>query len=150
MENSYYYYDNEAIGAFVIENVLKELTIISLAKSLLLLPIFLHDPIVKRLSSSAKYRSIDEFLVKERINLGDFNLRMQNLLPITINSISILKDIKTVTQEGVFLKANTMKVPVKKIDIGKRAERILRVIPKSTFLFVEDDASTFLKFNIEL
>jgi len=143
-------YDNVAIGSLVIDSLVRELTQISLAKSILILPLLLHDPIIKRFSTSAKFRSIDEFLIKERINLGDVNLRMENMLPLTINSISILLDLNRIRQEGSTLVSIPLEEPVRNIDVGERAKKILKIIQKSSFLFKEEDSSTYLKFNIAL
>ncbi|MGQ7856602.1 three component ABC system middle component [Pedobacter sp. WC2501] len=144
------FYDNIAIGTLVIENVVSTLGQISLAKAVLILPLLLHDPIIKRLSTAVKYRSIDEFLVKERINLGDINLRLENMLPLTINCISILKDLTRIRQDGQTIISVTKLEGTNKIDIGVRAAKIIKVIDKSSFLFNEDDSSTYLKFNIAL
>lgn len=144
------FYDNIALGSLVIETVIGEFTQLSLAKAILILPLLLHDPIIKRLSTSTKYRSIDEFLIKERSNLGDFNLRMENMLPLSVNCISLLKEVDRISQNGPILIATNVKKNIQKIDIGIRANKILRIVVKSKFLFEEDDASTYLKFNISL
>lgn len=143
-------YDNIAIGSLVIDKTIQSLGQLSLAKSILILPLLLHDPIIKRLSTATKYRSIDEFLIKERINLGDVNLRTENMLSLSVNSISILLDLKRIKQmEHILINLKTPE-EAKKIDIGQRATKILKIIEKSNFLFTEDDASTYLKFNIAL
>ncbi|MCS3554376.1 MULTISPECIES: three component ABC system middle component [unclassified Sphingobacterium] len=144
------FYDNIAIGSLVIDKVISTLGNVSLAKSILILPLLLHDPIIKRLSSAAKYRSIDEFLVKERINLGDINLRMENMLPLSINCISVLLDLKRIQQQDQTLLSLITFEETSKIDIGSRASKIIKVIEKSSFLFNEEDHSTYLKFNITL
>lgn len=144
-------YDNEAIGTFVLELVIRQVGEISLAKALLILPILLHDPIIKRISTKTVYRSIDEFLVKERINVGDVNGRLQNMLPLTVNCISILLDIGLIDQAGIILKAlpqqNSSRLQA---EIGERCWKIKKIIPKVAFLFQESDDSTYLKFNILL
>lgn len=143
-------YDNIAIGSLVIDKVIQSLCQISLAKSILILPLLLHDPVIKRLSTAAKYRSIDEFLIKERINLGDINLRTDNMLSLSVNCISVLQDLKRIEQRGNILVSLTKLEEPVRMDIGQRATKILKIIEKSNFLFNEDDTSTYLKFNITL
>lgn len=143
-------YDNEAIGAIVIAQLLKELKYIEISKALLILPILLHDPTIKRLSSATKYRSIDEFLIKERINFGDVAKRLENLLPVTLNSLSILIDLKIISTDNLKIIYNTKESLTNLNNKSKRLQKIIEVIPKSKFLFEDDSSATFLKFNIQL
>ena len=148
--DTFYNYDNEAIACIAINGLLKQLNKISMAKALLILPIFLHDPIIQRLKSNARYRSIDEFVIKERMTIGDLNLRVENFLPITLNSISMLADMGFLALKGTDLVALKSEDIFDSKEAGKRAEAMKKAILKAVFLFQEDDESTFLKFNILL
>jgi hypothetical protein len=150
---SYYLYNNEAIGAIGIAAVLNECQALSYSKSLLILPILFHEDTVSALKrSNSVIRSAEELMIKKTSRFGNFNARFYSLLPISLNSIMLLKQMG----EIIITERSVCNSPQNKIDfnnapLGKRAQNIIKAAPKlAELLSSEDDQSLFLKLRIQL
>lgn len=150
---SYYLYNNEAIGAFSIAAVLKSANALSYSKSLLILPFLFHEETTSFLKrSNAVARSSEEIIVKRVEHFGNFNARYYSLLPVSINSIMILKQMGeiNISKTNISLRPEG-KLSLDSNNIGKRAESIIKAAPKlANLLLEEDDQSLYLKLRIQL
>ncbi|RAW01959.1 hypothetical protein DQQ10_05210 [Pseudochryseolinea flava] len=70
------------------------------SKLLFVLPFVLHEPTVKRLKGQSYKRSLEEFIIKNIDCVLNFNSRFQDYLPLTLNSVTILREIGLLTIKG--------------------------------------------------
>jgi hypothetical protein len=92
MSKSYYVYNNEAIASLVLEKTLRLLNEIEISRFLLILPILLEDRIIVKLRTS-NFSNFEELLRKHPTLFANFNDRYLDLLPISINSLTLLKEM---------------------------------------------------------
>ncbi len=150
---SYYLYNNEAIGAIGIAAVLRNCQAMSYSKALLILPFLFHEETVTSLKrSNSVLRSAEEIMVKKVGSFGNFNARYYSLLPVSINSIMLLKQIGEleITETAIARKMES-KLDLTNSSLGKRAQNLIKAAPKlSDILSEEDDQSLYLKLRIQL
>ncbi len=150
---SYYLYNNEAIGAIGIAAVLRNCKALSYSKSMLILPFLFHNETVSILKrSNSVVRSTEEIIVKKIGSFGNFNARYYSLLPVSINSIMLLKQIGEIeiTETAIAIKMDS-KLDLTNKSLGNRAQDIIKAAPKlSDILSEEDDQSIYLKLRIQL
>ena len=110
MKEVYYIYNNEAIASCILLSVLDRIDSIDIARSCLILPFLLDDQTVHYLHRNFRVDLDLEQLIEERARIfTSFNKRYQALLPITINSLMILKksnqiEINRNDYMGLFIK----------------------------------------------
>lgn len=147
---SNYIYNNEAIATLAICSFLKVHQEIDISTSILILPFLLHEPTVRQLNSNSNKRSIEEFLSNYPESLVNFNTRILDLLPLSINAITILNDaeIIEIKTNKISYQNNRSFQPSKS---GKRSERIIRASNSLSNLFMnEKESSLYLKLKVQL
>ena len=89
MKEIYYVYNNEAIASCIFLSILDNIDRLDIARSCLVLPFLLDDRTVNYLS---KIQDLElEDMIKEQSRLfTSFNKRYLSVLPVTINSLTIL------------------------------------------------------------
>ena len=107
MSKSYYVYNNEAIASLVLEKTLRLLNEIEISRFLLILPILLEDRIIVKLRTS-NFSDFEELLRKHPTLFANFNDRYLDLLPISINSLTLLKEMGVLmtSKNRIFFNAN--------------------------------------------
>jgi hypothetical protein len=119
----------------------------------LILPFVFHEPTVRKLKGRSYKRSLEEFIVKNPECIINFNMRFQDFLPITINSISILNDINVIriVNDSLHFNYENDFSPELSSSIGSRAKNIFKAIDVLNELMKDQDSSSFyLKLKIEL
>src|SRR5665647_1269233 len=146
MKEVYYIYNNEAIASCVLLSVLDRIDSIDIARSCLILPFLLDDQTVHYLQRNL---SVDLDLVQlifERARLfTSFNKRYQALLPITINSLMILKKSNQIEINGNILSNKSLLIQ-SNMDVGERLDSIRNVMP--FFLTMIEKYSTIQLYEI--
>ncbi len=153
MKQSGYLYNNEALASVAIGYFLKKHNMISVAKILFVLPFVLHAPTVKKLRSRSYKRSLEEFILKNPECLINFNRRFFDFMPLTINAISILKEIGVLKIKGskIFYNHHSLYSPEKSNRIGKRADNMFLAIDVLNDIMNEQDVNSFyLKLKIAI
>jgi len=107
MSKSYYVYNNEAIASLVLEKALRLLNEIEIARFLLILPIVLEDRIIVKMRTGS-FSDFGEFVDKHPAFFANFNDRYLDLIPISINSLTLLKEMGVLTtrRNKIFYNAN--------------------------------------------
>jgi hypothetical protein len=150
---SYNIYNNEGIGAITMASVLEHCQELSYSKAMLILPVLFHDESVTALKrSNAVLRSSEELMAKKVGLFGNFNARFYSLLPISINSLLILKDMGVIDiKEKMVSIRNNNQLDFSDQSLGKRAEGLIKASSRlAEILTSEDDQSLYLKFRIQL
>ena len=96
MSKSYYVYNNEAIASLILEKALCLLNEIEIARFLLILPIVLEDRIIVKMRTGS-FSDFGEFVGKHPTLFANFNDRYLDLIPISINSLTLLKEMGVLT-----------------------------------------------------
>lgn len=126
MKNNYYVYNNEAIGCCVLISVLRQYGNMDYARVFLILPLLLDDKTVDFINRDNDFNFI-KFLGKESM-VYNFNARFLSLLPITINSLVILFNIKVIKidVEGNISLINDS---FRDSELSERLKNIEKIIP---------------------
>ncbi|QZE14953.1 hypothetical protein K4L44_03755 [Halosquirtibacter laminarini] len=125
----------------------------SIAKALIVLPLVLHEPTMKKLKGRSFKRSIEEFIIKHPECLITFNKRYEDFLPISVNSITILNAINVtrIEKEALLYNIGANFSPENSIKIGKRAKNIFQAIDSLNELIKDEEThSLYLKLKIQL
>ncbi|MDD5053193.1 MAG: DUF6521 family protein [Sulfuricurvum sp.] len=126
MNSEFYIYNNEAISVVVFAGLMKIVKSLDVARVFIVLPLLLDDRIVRKLSYS--YNSMDDFFDDNAKLLVGFNERYLELLPITLNTINILNESKTIkilNDKIIYIENNKFDF---NHDFGIRANKIVSVI----------------------
>lgn len=151
MLSSKFLYNNEGICAFGIMSILEQLGELSYSKVMLIPPLIFNMNVVKFLKSNSKIRSFEEFRLKQVSSVSKFNNMYYNFLPITINTLVILKDMNFIELEENIIKLKSPLLSV--VDtkkLGKRANSIIKIAPKLTNLLREDEEKLYLQLGVIL
>ncbi|RKD94085.1 three component ABC system middle component [Marinifilum flexuosum] len=139
-------HNNEAISAAVLSSFIKEYGEIEYAKIVLILPFLLNPNLVRFLKNKRTIiRSFEELIAKKGDLLINFTARFNELLPVSINAIYILSQLKYIKFEDGKIEHNKLLVVN-----SKRVEEIKAAIPTLSSLFSENTSSMYLKLRIQL
>jgi len=148
--NKEYLYNNEAIAALALLSVMRHCEAIQLSSALLISPLLLHSPTLKRISlSSFKIRSIEEFIVKYPECFANFQERYKSLLAISINSVAIAIEMKKIeVKNGYLIKSKEFDTISFNIPLGIRAKSIIRSSEKIAIIFSEKSSNLHLHLRL--
>lgn len=149
MLNSKFSYNNEGICAVGIMSVLEIVGELSYSKVMLISPLIFNTNVVKFLGSNSKIRSFEEFRVKQVSSVFKFNSLYYNFLPLTINTLVILKDMSFIDLEDNIIKLKTpliSEIEIKKL--GKRASSIIIIASKLANLLNEKEEKLYLQGGV--
>ena len=143
MKEIYYVYNNEAIASCIFLSILDNIDRLDIARSCLVLPFLLDDRTVNYLS---KIQDLElEDMIKEQSRLfTSFNKRYLSLLPVTINSLTILNASNQISIGNEIVTSVILDSDDK--TLGDRFNRIREVIP--TFLSMIENYSTVQLYKI--
>lgn len=129
MKESYYIYNNEAIACSTIILVLQEVTILDISKLCLVLPFLLDEKTVTLLEKNMDNEiSMNDIISNNPNCFSSFNRRYVALLPVLINSITMLYDAKMVK-----ISHKEIKYSYTNIDFKECGERFYRISKVSSF-----------------
>lgn len=145
-------YNNELIGAIALVSILHVNKEITLAKALLIFPFYSHSNTRKILmSKKSQIRSLEELIVKYPSYFSNYNERFQSLVPITINSIILLKRMGLVNLNGEIISLNeNKKIDLNNRSLGNRVEEIVKSSEKLAKILKEDTNNLYLQLRVEL
>ena len=145
MSNSFYVYNNEAISALVVKKYLQYCKSIDISRIFIILPILLNDKLVEALYNE-NFENFENFIQKNPSLFSSFNDKYLELMPIVINSVTILKEMN-----DVILEKNTISdvevglININEDSIGNRIINIFFAIPKCIELTGNYETSSLYK-----
>ena len=145
MSNSFYVYNNEAIAALVVKKYLQHCKSIEVSRLFIILPILLSDKSVEALRDE-NFEKFESFIQKYPSLFSSFNDKYLELMPIVINSVTILKEMNE-----VFCEKHTINhvegglVNINEDSIGNRIINIFLAIPKFIELTSNYETSSLYK-----
>lgn len=143
MKEIYYTYNNEAIASCILILVLQKIKAIDTARLFLILPFLFDDRIVKQLQVN-NISDLEHFISDKPRLFSAFNKRFLNLMPVTINSLMLLKKSNQVNIERE-ITCNS-KLKLENSDFGERFNKITKVLPK--FVSMLEEHSTTNLYHI--
>lgn len=145
MKEVYYVYNNEAIASCVFLSILNKVEGLDIARSCLVLPFLLDDRTVSYLSKKQDTELGLEEMIKDQPRLfASFNKRYLSLLPVTINSLTILNTSNQISIGNKIVISVVLDSDDK--TLGDRFNKIREVIP--TFLSMIEKHSTIQLYKI--
>ncbi|MGV8964032.1 MAG: three component ABC system middle component [Candidatus Saccharimonadaceae bacterium] len=145
MKEIYYVYNNEAIASCIFLSILNKIDKLDIARSCLVLPFLLDDRTVSYLSKKQDAELELEEMIKEQSRLfTSFNKRYLSLLPVTINSLTILNTSNQISIGNEIVTSVVLDSEDK--TLGDRFNKIEEIIPK--FLSMIEKHSTIQLYKI--
>jgi hypothetical protein len=143
MKEIYYSYNNEALASCVLFSVIREMQNIDYARLLLILPFLFDNRIISSLKNEGQI-DLEEFIKVKPKLFTAFNKRFLNLMPVTINSIMLLKKSNQISINKEITCIGDLSLA--DIDLGERFEKIKNVLPN--FLMLLEDYSTIKLYEM--
>jgi hypothetical protein len=136
MDNHYFYlYNNEVLLIALISKLLSHNKHLDLARLSIMLPFLIDNNVVEMVSDTSKYYTLDNIITLEGRELSNYNDRYLNILPIALNAISIMMDIKAVRMEksSLIIGKNLSKIA----DLFNQCEskRMSKLLSTSSIIF---------------
>ena len=141
-------YNNVGLCAVALASVIEHSQGLSLPKSMLVMPLVMHEATVSFLSKGNIRQREAAALTSVKPELFiNFNDRFQNSLVVSLNAIQLLIHLK-------YAKFDVDLLPDRSIspssEYGKRAERIFKATPNIAALLSGSDEELYLNFRIQL
>lgn len=143
---------NELLTGIAILSVLRNTKKLEITKCLLIEPLLSYKSIKDYLKkSNCKVRSIEELVVKKSIVFLDFNRRFQERLPLSINSLLLMSELKLLKIEKNNVIFTGEKFDFYEKTLGKTAHSIIVAASNLSEILTKEDASSlYLSLRIEL
>lgn len=143
MKEIYYVYNNEAIASCVFLSILNKIDRLDIARFCLVLPFLFDDRTVSYLSKN-QVADLENMIKAQSRLFSSFNKRYLSLLPVAINSFTILNASNQISIGNEIVAC--VKIDFNDKDLGNRFNRIQEVIP--TFLSMIEMHSTIQLYKI--
>jgi hypothetical protein len=147
-------YNNIGISVISFLSIMQKIESIEYSKTLLIMPLLLHEPLVKYLKDGrTKIRGIEDLILSKVEYFLNFNDRYINLLPLSVNTIIFAEKMGfiEITKEKII----PIKEQIKKIDfndkkLGNRALNIYKASDNIIKILGEDVQELYFKLRIEI
>lgn len=149
--NSKYVFNNEAFGIVAIASVLKHSKKLSYSKALLILPLMAHKEtldLLKRANSDV--RSIEQLIAKKDNFVTNFNERYLSLLPISINSIVLLNEIRVLENNTGTIEYVNDSFNFYDKSLGKRAQDVVKASAKISRMLEMNAENLYLQLRVHI
>ncbi|MED1876056.1 three component ABC system middle component [Brevibacillus borstelensis] len=154
MNESKYFFNNEAFGMVAIAAVLKHAGRLPISKIVLILPFLSHKETVSYLKgSNSVVRSLEELIAKKGSLFSNFYDRYLYLLPIGLNSLLLLKEMKIIseTEEGEYSFMEESGFQFRHSSLGKRSTFVYEASSKLAAILRDKEASElYLHLRVRL
>ncbi|MDG0835783.1 three component ABC system middle component [Roseateles saccharophilus] len=141
-------YNNFAICAAGLMAILEETQTLPVAKSLLVMPIIMHDSTVRQLAKqNVRAREVSALTSTRPDLFLNFNSRFLAGLPPTLNAIQLLAEAKYIAFNGELVLTKPL---VFSATIGDRATRIKKAAKNIAALLASPVEELYLNLRIEL
>lgn len=149
--NRKFIYNNEAICGLAIVCILRHNKSLSISKVALIAPIVFNNNLMSVFSGKTKVDSLEELLAKRGKEIIKTRDLFFNFLPLTLNSIVLLKEMKIINinnGEISLISSHQIDNWIKKS--GKRAKRIEKSSYKISNILKEADEKLYIQMRVEL
>ena len=152
MESTHSFQSNEILTGIAILSVLEKTKKMEISKCILIEPLLSYKSIRDYLkNANSKVRSIEELMIKQNIVFSNFNRRFQEKLPLSVNSILLLSQLKLLHIENGNLLFTGDKFDFNEKTLGKAAQDIIATSGNLVEILTREAASSlYLSLRIEL
>lgn len=153
LKNNLFIYNNEAISTIALGYFMSKVKVISIPKFILILPFVLHEQTLRQLNNNSINRSLEELIIKKPLLLSNFNSRFKDYLPLSINSVTILNELKVIKldREYIYFNEESNFRTRDLTDIGTRIHKITKGLDNLIEIITNiDNNSLYLTLKIEL
>lgn len=152
MENLHSFKSNEILTGIAILSVLKITKELEITKCLLIEPLLSYKSIRNYLkNSNSKVRSIEELMVKQNVVFSNFNRRFYEKLPLSINSILLMSQLKLLHIEKNLIVFTGDQFDFKEKSLGKSVQDIIATRDNLAEILTKEAASSlYLCLRVEL
>lgn len=149
--DSKYMFNNEAFGIVAVGSVLKFSKTLSYSKALLILPFFAHKETLDLLKrSNSDVRSIEQLIAKKSNLVTNFNARYQSLLPISINAIIVLNEMRIMQNYQGMINYSNDSFDFYHKSLGNRAKDIVNASKKLSVILQKDAVNLYLQLRVQI
>ncbi|MGO4731154.1 three component ABC system middle component [Paenibacillus sp. 2KB_22] len=149
--NSKYMFNNEAFGIVAIASVLKHSKKLSYSKALLILPLMAHkETLILLKRENSNVRSIEQLIAKKENLLTNFNERYLSLLPISINSIVLLNEIRVLENDAGIIEYVNDSFDFNNRGLGKRAQDVIKASKKISSMLEMSVENLYLQLRVHI
>lgn len=148
-------YNNEAIGCLAIFAILQKLNVVSVAKSLLILPLAFQDELVSYVGrAKSDIKSIEQLIIRKPDLLSNFNSRFYSLLNVSLNSLLMLISLGLIKIDANgkihIIEDKEFITSYEKKIIGERANNILKSSSGIAILLDDNTDNLYLQLRVRL
>lgn len=145
-------FNNELLTGISILSVLSHTKKLEIVKCILIEPMLNHKELRSILkNSNTVIRSIEELIIKKAAAFSNFNNRFIEVLPLSINSILLMSELKLLKINGNIILFSGEDFNFKEKSLGQSAkERILACNKLSEILRKETASNLYLNLRVEL
>ncbi|NML72453.1 hypothetical protein HHL23_22105 [Chryseobacterium sp. RP-3-3] len=152
MREVYYIFNNEAISCCIFLSVFQKIDAIDVSRACIILPFLLDERTVSflnKVENVANY-SLEQFIAEQPRLFVSFNKRYLSLLPITINSLMVLKNSKQIKIDTEIRAMSTFAIEGDEVS-SERFILIENAIPQLLTLIAQKTTTQLYKMlNIQL
>ncbi len=142
-----YIYNNEAIAVISIIEVLKHMKKVSNAKFLLIFPLLSNEKLIAFLNKGT-IRSLEDLIVKKGTLFSGFNNSYTELLPVSLNALVILNEMKLIKHEnGDIIFTGSIDLQISFIE-SERLNKIQRISKKMAQILSESTEKLYLQLKV--
>lgn len=141
-------YNNPGIAAIAIGTTLNHCQTLSLAKTLLIMPLVMHAPTVKHLANKInRAREISALTAIRPDFVHNFSQRYHASLSHTINGIQLLHGLSLITYSNIITQSKPFEIDSK---FGNRAQLIASASQKIAHLLRSSEEELYLNLRVQL
>lgn len=135
-------------------SIIKNMHSLDYSKSLLILPLVLHDPLVKYLKDGrVVIKGIEDLILSKVEYFLNYNDRYFNYLPLSLNTIIFAEKmgyIETKNSEIIPIKQEIEKIDFNTNEIGNRIKNIHKASNNIIKILEEDVNELYFKLRVEI
>lgn len=141
--------NNEALSVVLSAELIKKIGEIDNSKFLLFLPLILNEELVRYLQRG-KIRSFEELIAKKSNILNDFDSTYEELLPLSLNTITILNSMHILDHKNGKLIFTGKNEDFEDYSGGKYVSKRLKVLDKIILLLRSNSENLYLQLRVIL
>lgn len=135
-------------------SIIKNMNSLEYSKSLLILPLVLHDPLVKYLKDGrVVIKGIEDLILSKVEYFLNYNERYFNYLPLSLNTIIFAKKmgyIEVNNNQIIPIKEEIENINFNSKELGNRLNDVYKASNNIVKILEEDINELYFKFRIEI
>ena len=147
-------YNNIGFSLMSFLSIIKNMNSLEYSKSLLILPLVLHDPLVKYLKDGrVVIKGIEDLILSKVEYFLNYNERYFNYLPLSLNTIIFARKmgyIEVNNNQIIPIKEEIENINFNSKELGNRLNDVYKASNNIVKILEEDINELYFKFRIEI